>query len=180
MILYSVASPPLTQPTYPFSNYVTCIAGCIVRCHFEAILNTLLPMPKIDKWSSDVPDSTDESFVTCGTFCSDLRRPQTDLPPRITLFCRTSEVPGQSSQLPLDVRPFCLILPLPSFCLMNSWRKFLYGEPVIKVAAVFLRPRIDWFFLGCRTGEMSYGLTWFWVPWRGNTRDNRTHYTISQ
>ena len=44
-----------------------------------------------------------------------------DLPPRI-LFCHTSEIPGQSSKLPSDVRPFSLILPLPSICLINSWR----------------------------------------------------------
>ena len=45
MILYSVASPPLTLPTYPFSHYATCIVGCVVRCHREATLSTWLPMP---------------------------------------------------------------------------------------------------------------------------------------
>ena len=42
MILYSVASPPLTLPTYPFSRYVMCIAGCIVRRHRETTLSTWL------------------------------------------------------------------------------------------------------------------------------------------
>ena len=40
MILYSVASPPLTLPTYPFSQHVMCIAGCVVRRHREATLST--------------------------------------------------------------------------------------------------------------------------------------------
>ena len=39
MILYSVASPPLTLPTYLFSHYVMCIAGCVVRRHREATLS---------------------------------------------------------------------------------------------------------------------------------------------
>ena len=39
MILYSVASPPLTLTTYPFSHYVMCIAGCVVRRHLEATLS---------------------------------------------------------------------------------------------------------------------------------------------
>ena len=47
MILYSVASPPLTLPTYPLSHYVMCIAGCVVRRHSEATLSTWLPMPAI-------------------------------------------------------------------------------------------------------------------------------------
>ena len=42
MILYSVASPPLNLP---FSHYVMCIAGCVVRHHHEATLSTWLPMP---------------------------------------------------------------------------------------------------------------------------------------
>ena len=46
MILYSVASPPLTLPTYPFSHYM-CIAGCVVRRHCEATLSTWLPMPAL-------------------------------------------------------------------------------------------------------------------------------------
>ena len=48
MILYSVASPPLTLPTYPFSHYVLCIAGCVVRRHREATLSTWLPRPDYD------------------------------------------------------------------------------------------------------------------------------------
>ena len=47
MILYSVASPPLILPAYPFSHYIMCIAGCIVRCHCEATLSTWLPMPAL-------------------------------------------------------------------------------------------------------------------------------------
>ena len=43
-ILCSVASPLLTLPTYPFSHYVMCIAGCVVRRHLEATLSTWLPM----------------------------------------------------------------------------------------------------------------------------------------
>ena len=45
MILYSIASPPLTLPPYPFSHYVMCIAGCVVRRHRRATLSTWLPMP---------------------------------------------------------------------------------------------------------------------------------------
>ena len=45
MIPYSVASPPLTLPTYPFSHYVMCIAGCVVRRHHEATLSTGVPIP---------------------------------------------------------------------------------------------------------------------------------------
>ena len=47
MILYSVASPPLTLPTYPFSHYVMCIAGCVLRRNREATLSTWLPMPAV-------------------------------------------------------------------------------------------------------------------------------------
>ena len=47
MILYSVASPPLTLPTYPFSDYIMCIAGCFVRRHLEVTLSTWLPMPAL-------------------------------------------------------------------------------------------------------------------------------------
>ena len=48
MILYSVASPPLTLPTYAFSHYVMCIVGCIVGRHRKTTLSTWLPMPDID------------------------------------------------------------------------------------------------------------------------------------
>ena len=42
-IQYSVASPPLTLPTYPFSQYVMCIAGCVIlRPHWAHDCRCLL------------------------------------------------------------------------------------------------------------------------------------------
>ena len=68
LILYSVASPPLTLPTYPLSHYIMCIVGCVVWRHPVATLNTWLPMPDLEQWC---PKSAKEGWVEfpLSTFC---------------------------------------------------------------------------------------------------------------
>ena len=63
MLLYSVASPPLTLPTYPFSRYVMCIASCVVRRHREATLSTRLPMPAVHQRRLNTVDETVRSVT---------------------------------------------------------------------------------------------------------------------